>query len=120
MNRDIVEAGRATRFRPGQSGNPRGRPRRKHVTDALLRELEQASPSGQGTNARAIAHTLVRLATDGDVPAAKLILEYTEGKPVQPVDVELRQRAQRIATSLGLDTDELIRTAELIVAGHYG
>ena len=35
MNSKIVDAGKRTRFRVGQSGNPAGRPRRTSITEVL-------------------------------------------------------------------------------------
>jgi hypothetical protein len=35
VNSKIVDAGKNTRFKPGQSGNPAGRPRRTSITDLL-------------------------------------------------------------------------------------
>ena len=48
---------------------------------------------------REITATLCTLAADGDVPAARLVLEYALGKPVQGVESE---RAGRRAPGPGL------------------
>ncbi len=71
-------------FQKGVSGNPGGRPKRKLVTDALVKELAARGP-GKFTHAQEFAWKMVQLAIAGDVPAARLVLEYSEGKPAQPV-----------------------------------
>jgi hypothetical protein len=76
-------------FPKGTSGNPGGRPK-----DGLLAriraELERPSGVVEGgvplTRADIIANTLVTLAEDGDLNAIKLVLAYTEGRPVQAVE----------------------------------
>lgn len=76
----------ATRFRAGDSGNPRGRPKRKLVTEALAKELARRVAHGEPTQAQQAAETLVGLMLKGDVAAAKLVLSYVEGLPMQPVE----------------------------------
>jgi hypothetical protein len=52
-----------TKFKPGTSGNPRGRPRRKSVAEMV-----------GATNMADIVKAMVKAATGGDVQAAKLIV----------------------------------------------
>jgi len=40
MNLDIVDVGKKTRFRPGQSGNPAGPPHRRRIRDLLVAVIE--------------------------------------------------------------------------------
>jgi hypothetical protein len=76
-------------FPKGTSGNPGGRPK-----DGLLAKIraELDRPSGvvedgvPHTRADVIANILVTLAEDGDLDAIKLVLAYTEGRPVQAVE----------------------------------
>jgi hypothetical protein len=40
MNPDIVDVGKKTQFKPGQSGNPAGPPHRRRIRDLLVAVLE--------------------------------------------------------------------------------
>ena len=70
-------------FKPGQSGNPEGRPpNTKYISD-YLREALQSKTDGK-TNAEVIALALIQLSKDpkmrGFAPAIKELLDRTEGK----------------------------------------
>ncbi len=89
-NPDIVEAGRATRFTPGRSGNPSGRPSTKILTDELRKRLVAPIPTDLATElsiptdstyAAAVVTRLLRLAAAGQIPAIREIYERIEGKP---------------------------------------
>jgi hypothetical protein len=68
-------------WKPGQSGNPGGRPKKTLVDEALATLLD-ADESAKATQ---IAEMLIQKAINGDVRAAQLIMERTEGKPLQKV-----------------------------------
>jgi hypothetical protein len=71
--------GKATQFRPGQSGNPSGRP--KEVFSRWIRhELESLDTTGKTQIAQKIAKVLVRKAMRGDLRAIQLILDRMEGR----------------------------------------
>lgn len=65
-------------WKPGQSGNPHGRPSKKPITLALEMELK-AEPK----RARRIARRLLDMAEAGDLPAIKEVLDRTDGKAAQ-------------------------------------
>lgn len=109
-----------TRFKDGESGNPAGRPRRKPITDAILEELALATGRAKRTKAQHAARKLVQLMLQGDTRAAKLVMAYVEGLPRQPVDVTIRQEAERIAGATGADPDWLLRRAEEIAGESIG
>lgn len=100
-------------FAKGKSGNPSGRPKaqRREVIDAMIAELNVKDPDQLTKNARRLAATAVREAIAGDVQWAKLLMEYVYGKPVQPVEIDIRREAERIAAERGLDPDRIISLA---------
>lgn len=83
-NPDIVELGKDTRWQPGQSGNPAGRPSNtKFISDYLKELLVKQAKTGE-INAELIAKALIELSKDpqarGFVPAIKELLDRSEGK----------------------------------------
>ena len=71
-----------TRFRKGQSGNPGGRPKRKHfsgIGDALKQALEEPcdAPAPPATRFEALARAIVKQAGD-DPRTLKLLLAQLE------------------------------------------
>jgi hypothetical protein len=65
------------RFAKGNHGGP-GNPYARQVAQMRLRALDSVS----GDDVEAILAKMVELARAGDVPAARLVLQYTLGRPV--------------------------------------
>ncbi len=66
-------------WKPGQSGNPKGRAKRgETMTDALKVKADKDE----------IADKLIALANDGDLAALKYIYDRIDGKPRESVDIE--------------------------------
>jgi hypothetical protein len=87
-NPAIIEAGKATRFQRGQSGNPSGRP--KDLVTRELRELmlRQCSLDKKKRSwGEVIAEAIGKKARNGDVRAFEAIADRTDGKPRQAVSV---------------------------------
>ena len=97
----------AAKWQPGQSGNPGGRPKKKPVTSALERLLDDSKAEG-------IARALIALASgEGKhaVAAAREIMDRLEGKVSLPVeaklnvenmtDEEMTARIEELAGELG-------------------
>lgn len=103
-------------FQPGKSGNPAGRPKRKPITEAMLAEL--AKPHGrQGkTKLEAMVSNMVTFAISGRskeaVEVFKIILSYTDGLPVQTVEVDVYDAARREAEARGLDPEKVVSILE--------
>ena len=74
--------GESTRFKPGQSGNPGGRPKKKHVTEALLAAIGD-DPVLLAKAARALLKRMAK----GDTNAAVFVRDTVDGKPAQTVQV---------------------------------
>ena len=71
------------RFKPGASGNPRGRLPRP-VEDRVVQRLAARLNNGDYDR---ILDAVVNRAQRGDIQAARLLLEYAVGKPLQRVDM---------------------------------
>jgi hypothetical protein len=117
-----------TRFRPGRSGNPAGRPKRRlSFWDALLTELAAAMPGKDpeqaGSKLQALVKTLVDTAIAGNARAQSIVVgalarlgdaENSEAPPLTPDDKEildayvggeLKRRAED-ATPSAIERDE--------------
>ena len=84
-------------WKPGESGNPGGRPKTKPLTDAVravLREPEKAAK---------LARTLYNQASKGNIPAARLIWEYLEGKPQENISIDGSMRYTEVEIKLLLE-----------------
>lgn len=105
-------------FKPGQSGNPTGRPKRKPVTEALLAELAKDHGRKGQSKLEAMVARLVKTVISGKareaVEAAKLIMAYTDGLPVQMVEVDVYDAARRLAEERGLDPEKVVSLFESI------
>jgi len=67
-----------TAWKPGQSGNPKGRPPKgQSLTDALKERVDK----------QAIADKLYEMAIEGDISALKYIYDRVDGKPGESIDL---------------------------------
>jgi HPt (histidine-containing phosphotransfer) domain-containing protein len=101
-------------WKPGQSGNPGGRPKGRLIDEAL----EELLLSNDSELALAIAKKLLARAKTGEVKAIQLVAERVQGKPKRqlelsgpdggPLDIhnmtdeELNQRIAELMEELGL------------------
>jgi hypothetical protein len=93
-----------TRFRPGHSGNPSGRPKRKPTFRMALQEELAATMPGKdpqraGSKLQALVKTLVDTAIAGDARAQSLLI----GALARMGDTEEKE-----ATSLTVDDQEIL------------
>lgn len=76
----------STSWKKGQSGNPKGAPKREWTWAGVLKEAaEEASKDGK-TIKEHIARSLIREALQGNVLAVKAIMERMDGLPKQPME----------------------------------
>jgi hypothetical protein len=78
-----------TQFKPGRSGNPGGRPKRKLITECFQRILEKPVPGDDKgrTYADQIAFAIVSEAINGNVRAAIEIADRVEGRAKQALEI---------------------------------
>lgn len=85
----------AMTFKPGQSGNPRGRPKkgysiREHLRASMADEITIPGKDGKPDQVIAkgafLSSKLFQLAASGDLAAIKLCLDNVDGPPVQKVE----------------------------------
>jgi len=72
-------------FKKGQSGNPKGRPKKIPEIDKLLADVLGEEKNGT-IAAEAILKALLSKATKGDVRAAEVLLDRAYGKARQYLD----------------------------------
>ena len=65
----------------GASGNPKGRPKRQDALSAWLRKIGRIKTEDGITFDKAVILSVYKAAIDGDMGAARLILEFRLGKP---------------------------------------
>lgn len=74
------------KFQPGVSGNPSGRPKRRHLSDLLGEELAKPHGKTHKTRDQRLIERLVSIALDGKrevaLRAMQLILAYRDGLPI--------------------------------------
>jgi uncharacterized protein DUF5681 len=88
-------------WKPGESGNPSGRPKRRRLSDAYGELVERRAPEELrirfglwegATFADVITKALIDSSINGNVPAARELREATEGK----ADVRPREPAEDV------------------------
>jgi hypothetical protein len=92
---------RETQFKPGQSGNPGGRPKGTSLTKLICGLLEQGELKGASVEgprvADGLAHVIVKKALEGDYRFVELVMNRIDGKVPNPITIESH------------DTTELVR-----------
>jgi hypothetical protein len=104
-------------FKPGESGNLKGRPKSLTLSEALRVQLSQVMPDAdEQTYAEKIALVLCEEAAKGNVGAAREIADRTEGKPRQSLDVDMSVMDWRnLAKVHGLSEQDVITEAQRII-----
>ena len=90
------------RFKPGRSGNAKGRPRKgSSISEALRTYLDQPGQEGVPRKEMLIA-ALFELAVDCDsIPAAKLLLDITRNFELEERIAALEQQVEKPSNKLG-------------------
>jgi hypothetical protein len=83
-----------TKFKKGESGNPKGRAKKLPALDDLLSEVLGEDGEGESA-AKEIIKALHRRAIKGDVRAAEVLLERAYGKVKQDIEQHTILRDER-------------------------
>jgi chitodextrinase len=78
-------------FKPGQSGNPSGRPATKPVRDMIIKVGKEATETGDKTKLEAVILATYRQAMTGKEWAVKFITEQIDGKAPLKMEMEYRE-----------------------------
>ena len=90
-----------TSFKPGESGNPAGRPKREWTWSGLLEDaMEEQDETGESYK-KIIVRKVRTLGTKGDMVAIKELFQRMDGMPQQDVKVD-----GEVKTLIVLDTKE--------------
>jgi uncharacterized protein DUF5681 len=121
QNESVYEVGHGRppaeyRFKKGQSGNPKGRPRgSKNLMTLMEHELEQQVPVQEGgqrrkiTKREAMVKQLINKAVLGDLKTFLFLLPHIQ-------EAEAREQARRERTSLDHEKLSLLEQAVRILA----
>ena len=78
-------------FKPGKSGNPKGRPRIEYCVPDILREFgKNIDPLTKKTYYEAMCAKAWKLAASGDRAARDWVTDRTEGKALERIDQTTR------------------------------
>ena len=91
-------------FKPGQSGNPKGRPKSITLSEAyrkMLAQVDESDPQRR-TRAEVLAEEMYLKAKMGDVAALREIADRVEGKAKQTVTISMERREQLEAAVQGI------------------
>ena len=95
--------GNATSFKPGQSGNPNGRPKQTAEQKDAMQAIRDLAPEA--------ARVLHNMLTDAETPAAQrlkaaeMILERTYGKPEAKVAMDAKVASGDFVLKIGPGDD---------------
>lgn len=82
-----------TQFKPGQTGNPSGRPKKLPQIDLLLADV---LGDEEGSEAKEILLALLHKAKKGDVRAAEVLLDRAYGKAKQEIKGEINHKIEKL------------------------
>lgn len=73
----------STSFKPGESGNPNGRPPKGYSITEMMKEMLANEPKVKET----LGKVIITKALEGDITAIKTVWQYMDGMPKQSVEL---------------------------------
>ena len=73
-------------FKPGKSGNPKGRPKKAKCIPDILRSITSEKAIGYETKLHQILNNVVNQALEGDQWSIQFVADRMEGKPAQVIN----------------------------------
>jgi hypothetical protein len=74
---------KATRFKKGQSGNQNGRPSKGYSITETIRDMMAKNPEIK----KKLGNKIIEMALRGDINAMKIVWQYMDGMPKQPIEL---------------------------------
>lgn len=74
-------------WKQGQSGNPKGRPKKGHSITEAVKEIMKSDPKMK----KKLVNKVLTMALDGDIAAIRLIWQYLDGMPTQSTDISFER-----------------------------
>ena len=68
-------------WKPGQSGNPKGRPKKGYSITEMMKEMLNSKPKVKD----AIGKVIAKKALQGDMTAVKMLWQYMDSMPQQDI-----------------------------------
>lgn len=92
----------STSFKPGQTGNSNGRPKKEHSITQTIRDMMDEKPEIK----RALSSKILEMAMKGDITAMKTLWNYMDGMPQQGMDLNIKDFKKFIIESDGGQTTD--------------
>jgi len=73
-----------TAWKPGESGNPKGRPKKGYSITEWFKEMLKSNPEIKD----AMGKSILKKALEGDIAAQRLVWQYMDGMPQQKVEID--------------------------------
>ncbi len=83
-------------FKPGQSGNPNGRPKRDWTWSGVLEQAVQEQIESGGQIKEIVGKALVKECLKGNIQAIKELMNRMDGMPNQPTDLIIKEMPKPI------------------------
>lgn len=117
-----TETTKDTKFKPGQSGNPAGRPKGSGIVREARQQLETAWNGVQADGSDGIRHRLIEEAKLGNMLAIKLVAERVcaplkPSDPLAEVDLQgdtLTDKALGVLTALASGSMPLAQASQML------